>query len=223
MSKLIVYMSMSLDGFIAAVDDGPGRGLGVGGEPLHAWLTDGNTNPASFRPECVVNAEIFGEMMASGAVLRHHPRADPPRSRQAAVRRTAEDVATEARQLGGRCRRSAPAIRGSGLVGSRTAVPLNADSPSGVTRNGGCIPVISAIILLSSTTGGHPGGGGFSEGQCGIRGYTRTRPTRIRDRRPRVTVRLLRSAAVTDSGKSYEGELEPSLLVAVHCQLHLHS
>ncbi len=69
MSKLIVYMSMSLDGFIAAADDGPGRGLGVGGEPLHAWLTDGNINPASFRPEYGVNAEIFGEMMASGAVI----------------------------------------------------------------------------------------------------------------------------------------------------------
>lgn len=69
MSKVVVYMSMSLDGFIAAEDDGPGRGLGVGGESLHAWLTDGNVSPGSFRPEGGVNAEIFDELMATGAVI----------------------------------------------------------------------------------------------------------------------------------------------------------
>lgn len=69
MSKLVVYMSMSLDGFIAALDDGPSRGLGVGGEPLHAWLTEGNLSPGSFRPEGGVNAEFFDEMMATGAVI----------------------------------------------------------------------------------------------------------------------------------------------------------
>lgn len=69
MSKVVVYMSMSLDGFIAAEDDGPERGLGVGGEALHAWLTDGNVSPGSFRPESGVNAEIFDEMMATGAVI----------------------------------------------------------------------------------------------------------------------------------------------------------
>ncbi|WP_043661333.1 dihydrofolate reductase family protein [Nocardia thailandica] len=69
MSKIVVYMSMSLDGYIAAQDDGPGRGLGAGGEPLHAWLTDGSVSPGSFRPEHGVNAEIFDEMMAAGAVI----------------------------------------------------------------------------------------------------------------------------------------------------------
>lgn len=69
MSNVVVFMSMSLDGFIAAEDDGPGRGLGVGGEPLHAWLTDGNVSPDSFRPQQGVNAEIFDEMMATGAVI----------------------------------------------------------------------------------------------------------------------------------------------------------
>lgn len=68
-SKLVVYMSMSLDGFIAAADDGPGRGLGVGGEPLHAWLTEGNVSPGSFRPARGVNAEVFDESMATGAVI----------------------------------------------------------------------------------------------------------------------------------------------------------
>lgn len=69
MSKVVVYMSMSLDGFVAARDDGPGQGLGVGGEPLHAWLTDGNVSPESFRPESGVNAEIFDQMLSSGAVI----------------------------------------------------------------------------------------------------------------------------------------------------------
>ncbi len=55
MSNVVVYMSMSLDG--------------VGGEPLHAWLTDGNVSPDSFRPENGVNAEIFDEMMTTGAVI----------------------------------------------------------------------------------------------------------------------------------------------------------
>lgn len=69
MNKVVVYMSMSLDGFIAAEGDGPGRGLGVGGESLHAWLTAGNVSPGSFRPDKGVNAEIFDEMMATGAVI----------------------------------------------------------------------------------------------------------------------------------------------------------
>ena len=35
MSATVLDMSMSLDGFITAPDDGPGRGLGVDGEVLH--------------------------------------------------------------------------------------------------------------------------------------------------------------------------------------------
>jgi dihydrofolate reductase len=69
MSKVVVYMSMSLDGFVAADGDGPGRGLGVGGESLHGWLTAGNVDPTSFRPEGGTNAEVFDEMMGSGAVV----------------------------------------------------------------------------------------------------------------------------------------------------------
>jgi dihydrofolate reductase len=33
-------ISMSLDGFIAGPNDGPGQGLGEGGERLHEWLYD---------------------------------------------------------------------------------------------------------------------------------------------------------------------------------------
>jgi dihydrofolate reductase len=69
MSKVVVYMSMSLDGFIAAADDGPGRGLGIGGEVLHRWLTEGNIDPTSFRPAGAVNGAVFDEMLTSGAVI----------------------------------------------------------------------------------------------------------------------------------------------------------
>jgi len=38
MAKSVLYMSMSLDGFITGPDDGPGNGLGTGGLRLHEWL-----------------------------------------------------------------------------------------------------------------------------------------------------------------------------------------
>lgn len=69
MSSVVLYMSMSLDGFIAGPNDGPGHGLGVGGEPLHSWLSDGGLSPGSYRPTSGVNAEVFDEMMATGAVI----------------------------------------------------------------------------------------------------------------------------------------------------------
>ena len=38
MAKSVLYMSMSLDGFISGPDDGPGNGLGSGGHRLHEWF-----------------------------------------------------------------------------------------------------------------------------------------------------------------------------------------
>ena len=38
MTKAILYMSMSLDGYIAGPEDGPDKGLGTGGLRLHEWL-----------------------------------------------------------------------------------------------------------------------------------------------------------------------------------------
>lgn len=68
--KVRLYMSMSVDGFITGPDDGPGRGLGVDGERLHAWLSDGGVDPVSHRPTgSDANAEVFDEAMATGAVL----------------------------------------------------------------------------------------------------------------------------------------------------------
>jgi hypothetical protein len=38
MAMSVLCMSMSLDGFIAGRNDGPGNGLGTGGGRLHEWL-----------------------------------------------------------------------------------------------------------------------------------------------------------------------------------------
>ena len=65
MSTSVLYMSMSLDGFITGPDDDVGQGLGSGGERLHDWLGDG---VSGFRPSGP-SGEIFDELMATGAVL----------------------------------------------------------------------------------------------------------------------------------------------------------
>ena len=69
MSHSVLYMSMSLDGFIAGPGDDAGQGLGAGGECLHDWLGDiGGDGPAAFRPSGP-SAGVFDEAMATGAVL----------------------------------------------------------------------------------------------------------------------------------------------------------
>jgi dihydrofolate reductase len=69
MSSSVLYMSMSLDGFIAGPDDDASRGLGRGGERLHDWLgTNGGDGPGGFAPDGP-SAEVFTEMLATGAVV----------------------------------------------------------------------------------------------------------------------------------------------------------
>jgi dihydrofolate reductase len=69
MSKVVLYMSMSVDGFIAGPDDGPDHGLGVNGERLHDWLAAGGVDPRSYRPSEGASAVVFDEMLATGAVV----------------------------------------------------------------------------------------------------------------------------------------------------------
>jgi dihydrofolate reductase len=70
MSQSVLYMSMSLDGFIAGPDDDAEHGLGVNGERLHAWLHDTTSDegPVDFRPTGV-NGQVFDEVLATGAVV----------------------------------------------------------------------------------------------------------------------------------------------------------
>jgi dihydrofolate reductase len=37
MTKVLAGITMSVDGYVAGPDDGPGKGLGEGGERLHYW------------------------------------------------------------------------------------------------------------------------------------------------------------------------------------------
>jgi dihydrofolate reductase len=66
-SSSVLYMSMSLDGFITGPDDGVGRGLGRGGERLHDWLGEGSA-PSHFQLSGP-SSQVFDEMMATGAVV----------------------------------------------------------------------------------------------------------------------------------------------------------
>ncbi len=41
MTKVLAAITTSLDGYVAGPDDGPGKGLGEGGEQLHYWVFGG--------------------------------------------------------------------------------------------------------------------------------------------------------------------------------------
>ncbi len=71
MSATVLYMSMSLDGFIAGPNEGPGNGLGDGGERLHDWVFSGAPAGASGVPGRPhgANGEVYDEMMSTGAVV----------------------------------------------------------------------------------------------------------------------------------------------------------
>lgn len=71
MSKTVLYMSMSVDGFIAGPNAAPGNGLGDQGHRLHEWLLpDAGADPRKdFRRLAGVNREIMDEAMATGAVV----------------------------------------------------------------------------------------------------------------------------------------------------------
>lgn len=69
MSATVLDMSLSLDGFIAGPNAGPGNGLGDGGQRLHDWAL---TRADSDEMEVVrtgVNGQVFAELMSTGAVV----------------------------------------------------------------------------------------------------------------------------------------------------------
>jgi dihydrofolate reductase len=72
MSATVLYMSMSLDGFITGPNDGRGNGLGDDGHRLHEWLSTGDAprGPSGIpgRPSGA-NGAVFDEVMATGAVV----------------------------------------------------------------------------------------------------------------------------------------------------------
>jgi dihydrofolate reductase len=72
MSSSVLYMSMTLDGFIAGPNEGPGNGLGDGGERLHEWAfpgAEGGDFEAAAARLKGVNLQVYDEMMSTGAVV----------------------------------------------------------------------------------------------------------------------------------------------------------
>ncbi|HKO27537.1 MAG TPA: dihydrofolate reductase family protein [Solirubrobacteraceae bacterium] len=62
-------MSMSIDGFVAGPNAGPGNGLGDGGQRLHDWAL---TRPGSEEMGVVrtgVNGQVIAELMSTRAVV----------------------------------------------------------------------------------------------------------------------------------------------------------
>jgi dihydrofolate reductase len=71
-SATVLYMSMSLDGFIAGPNEGPGNGLGDGGHRLHEWVLpggDGDVDLEALRRSGTVNGQIVDEFLATGAIV----------------------------------------------------------------------------------------------------------------------------------------------------------
>jgi len=78
-SATVLYMSMSLDGFIAGPNEGPGNGLGDGGERLHEWLMlGGDTDHKAISGRLAgVNRRVVDEFMATGAVVAGRGTVEP--------------------------------------------------------------------------------------------------------------------------------------------------
>src|ERR1700761_6639145 len=87
MSATVLYMSMSLDGFIAGPNETPDNGLGDGGQRLHDWLTaesgpevgPGDAHPRQAIRGTVpgVNRQMVDEFMAPGAVVAGRGTVEP--------------------------------------------------------------------------------------------------------------------------------------------------
>jgi dihydrofolate reductase len=69
-SATVLYMSTSLDGFIAGPNEGPGNGLGDGGHRLHDWaMTGGGADHKGVGRPAGANGEVWDETMATGAIV----------------------------------------------------------------------------------------------------------------------------------------------------------
>jgi dihydrofolate reductase len=79
MSSAVLYMSMSLDGFVSGPNASPDNGLGDGGERLHEWFFNGAPTEhggVPGRPDGV-NGEMMDEVMATGAVVAGRGTVEP--------------------------------------------------------------------------------------------------------------------------------------------------
>lgn len=73
MNRVVVDLSMSLDGFITGPNDGIELGLGEGGERLHDWIIGGKANQSGASPRTSAigsNCEVMDEAYeTTGAIV----------------------------------------------------------------------------------------------------------------------------------------------------------
>jgi hypothetical protein len=77
MGRLALYMSMSLDGFIAGPGDNRDNPFGTKGHRLHEWLGDGGEEPSGYRPDDEPGQTVFDAVLSTGAVITGR-RMNPP-------------------------------------------------------------------------------------------------------------------------------------------------
>ena len=69
MARVVLYMAMSLDGFIAGPDDDAANPAGIDGMRLMEWLGSGGNSVHDYRPGDAASQVVFDESMSTGAVL----------------------------------------------------------------------------------------------------------------------------------------------------------
>ncbi len=81
MAASVLYMSMSLDGFVAGPNEGPDNGLGDGGDRLHEWFSTGAPTEHSGVPgrPSGANGAMMDEAMETGAVVAGRGTFEPAR------------------------------------------------------------------------------------------------------------------------------------------------
>lgn len=82
MSSNVLYMSMSIDGFITGPNEAPDNALGDGGDRLHEWVfpgAKGGDFEAAVARLRGVNRQIFDEFMSTGAVVAGRGTFEPAR------------------------------------------------------------------------------------------------------------------------------------------------
>jgi dihydrofolate reductase len=82
MGSTVLYMSMSLDGFVTGPNESPENALGDGGERLHEWVfpgAEGGDFEAAAARLRGVNRQVYDEFMATGAVVSGRGTFEPAR------------------------------------------------------------------------------------------------------------------------------------------------
>jgi dihydrofolate reductase len=69
MSRIVMYMSMSVDGFIAGPGDSKDNPFGTKGHRLHEWLGASGEGASGFRPSDEASRTVYDELLATGAVI----------------------------------------------------------------------------------------------------------------------------------------------------------